>query len=208
VEFVANFSLNFADRQHPTDQLTKLLFYGYATLLWKTLRCPPENMENSAAFDSFFTWISRLARKSDVLGQEENAVIDQMMKIKTMVFPTSNFNRQQNHSRSDSSRFMITLRHGYMGMTNILKYFGIDPFLQTRQVGDRFACPSKQNELHGLLRAIQKNYHLESKRTRGYIKQLVGYLSSACGLMQSDIHRAKRDFLNRMFNNLHMLFIK
>jgi hypothetical protein len=36
VEFVGNFSLKFAGRRHQPDQIAKLLFYGYATLFWKT----------------------------------------------------------------------------------------------------------------------------------------------------------------------------
>ena len=52
VEFVANFSLKFAARCHQPDQIANLLFHGYAALFWKTLRCPPQNLENSAVFDT------------------------------------------------------------------------------------------------------------------------------------------------------------
>jgi hypothetical protein len=205
VEFMGNYSLKFADRHHPPDQLTKLLFYGYSVLFWKTLRCPPENMENSAVFDNFFNWLSRLARKSDFLGNEENTSIDQMIKVKTMVFPTRNCNCPQNRGQPNISRFIVSLRHGCLGIATTLNYFGIDQFLETRQIVDRFPCPSLHKELHSLLHTIQSNYNLESKRTRGYIKQFIGGLRSAYELMQTDFIRTERKFLNRMFNNIQLL---
>ena len=83
VEFMGNYTLKFADRCHPLDQLTKLLFYGYSALFWKTLRCPPENLENSAAFDNFFRWMCRLIGKSDFLGPEETTSLNRMIKMKS-----------------------------------------------------------------------------------------------------------------------------
>ncbi|MGD8762920.1 MAG: hypothetical protein PVG87_11480, partial [Desulfobacteraceae bacterium] len=204
VEFMGNFSLKFADSHHPPDQLMKLLFYGYSALFWKTLRCPPENLENSAAFDHFFTWLYRLIRKSDFLGSEEATSINRMIMMKTMAFPAGNFSRPQIRSKPDISRFIVTLRHGCIGIATILKYFGIDQFLETRQIGDRFACPSVQNEVHGLLHIIQTKYHLETKQTREYIKLFIGHLRSAYALMQTDFHQAEKNFLNRIFNDLQI----
>jgi hypothetical protein len=205
VEFVGNFSLKFADRHHPPDQLEKLLFYGYSALFWKNLRCPPENLENSAAFGNFFAWICRLVRKNDFSGNEESAAINRMIKMKTLIFPARNFSCPQIRSKPDISRFIVTLRHGCIGIATILKYFGIDQFLETRQSGDRFACPSVQKELHSLLHTIQKKYHSESKQTRGYIKQFIGRLRSAYARMQHDSHRSESAFLNRTLNSLNQL---
>ena len=202
VEFVGNFSLKFADRHHPPDQLTKLLFYGYSALFWKTLRCPPENLENSAAFDYFFKWICRLVRKSDFLGNEESTSIDRMIEMKTITFPARNLRRPQIYGKPDISRFIVTLRHGCIGITTILKYFGIDQFLETRQIGERFACPCVQSEVHGLLHIIQTKYHLESKQTRESIKLFVGCLRSAYAFMQPDFHQVEKNFLNRIFAKL------
>ena len=93
VEFLANYSLKFADRHHPPQKLTKLLFYGYSALFWKNFTNPPENPANDAAFDPFFNWIKRLARKSEFLGAEENNIVDQMINLKTRLFPSRNANR-------------------------------------------------------------------------------------------------------------------
>ena len=90
VEFLGNYSLKFADRHHPPQKLTKLLFYGYAALFWKNFRNSSKNLENGSAFDLFFKWLKRLARKSEFLGAEENNIIDQMINLKTMVFPSRN----------------------------------------------------------------------------------------------------------------------
>ena len=204
VEFVANFSLKFADRHHSPDQLTKLLFYGYSVLFWKALRCPPVNLINSAAFDNFFAWICRLMRQTEFLDNEEAVCIKRMKKMKTMLFPARNFNRPQIQGNPDITRFMVTLRHGYIGITAILKYFGIDQFLETRQSGNRFACPSVQNEVQGLLQLIQTKYHLESKQTQKNIKLFISCLRSAYSRVQSEFHLTEKHFLNHKFNNLQI----
>ena len=208
VEFLGNFSLKFADRHHPPDQLRILLFYGYSALFWKTLRCPPENLENSAAFDNFFNWLCRLVRKSDFLGNEHTTAINRMIEMKTLIFPARNFSRPQIRGKPDISRFIVTLRHGCIGIATILKYLGIDQFLETRQIGDRFGCPSVQNEVHGLLHIIQTKYHTESRQTREYIKLFINHLRSACALVQPDFHQTDKQFLNRIFNNLQILLGK
>ena len=208
VEFVGNFSLKFADKHHPPDQLTKLLFYGYSALFWKTLRCPPGNLENSAAFDIFLAWICRLMRKTDFLGSEEATSINRMIKMKAMTFPAKNISRPQIRGTPDISHFMVTLRHGLIGIKTILKYFAIDQFLETRQIGNRFACPSVQNEVQGLLHLIQTKYHLESKQTQKNIKLFIGCLRSAYSRVQSEFHQTQENFFYRKFNNLQILLNK
>jgi hypothetical protein len=125
-----------------------------------------------------------------------------------MTFPARNICRPQIRGKPDISRFMVTLRHGFIGITTILKYLGIDQFLETRRIGNRFACPSVQNEVHSLLHLIQTKYHLESKQTRAYIKLFISCLRSAYALMQSDYHQTEKNFLNRKFNNLQILLNK
>jgi len=208
VEFVGNYALKFANNRYPPNQLAKLLYYGFSAMLWKNLRCPPEGMENCAVFDNFFKWINMLARKSDFLGREEMKSIDQMIEMKTTAFPTRNFAHLKNHSREDASHFVVTLRHGYLGIAAVLKYFGMDQFSETRLARDGFPGRSMLNELHGLLHAIQTSYHSESIRTQEYIKQFLCRLESICDLMPSDLHPTANKFLRRRFNNLQILFTK
>jgi hypothetical protein len=205
VEFVGNFSLKFADRHHPPDQIAKLLFYGCSALFWKTLRCPPENFENSTAFDFFFNWISMLVRRNDFLGNEQGSSVDHMRKMTAMIFPAKNSGSPQIHCRPDVSRFMVTLRHGCIGTESILKYFGVDQFLENRQIGSWFASPAIQNELQGLLHIIQTKYHSESKQTREYIKLFTGRLRSVYALMQLDSPETGKNHLDRIFNKLQLL---
>ena len=206
VEFVGNYALKFANSRYPPDQLAKLLFYGFSAMLWKNLRYPPEGMENCAVFDNFLNWINMLARKGDFLGREEMKSIDQMIIMKTTAFPTRNFARLKNRSRNDTSHFVVTLRHGYPGISAVLKYFGMDQFSETRLTGERLPGTSMLNELHGLLQAIQTSYRSESKPTKEYIKQFICRLRSICDLMQSDLHPTANKFLRRRFNNLQILF--
>ena len=198
VEFMGNYTLKFADRHHPLDRLTKLMFYGYSAQFWKTLRCPPEKLESSAAFDNFLTWICRLMRKSDFLGTEGSTSISRMIKMKSMIFPARNCSCQQISGRLDISPFIVTLRHGSMGIVTILKYFGVDQFLETRQIGDRFACQSVQEEVHSLLQIIQAKYHIESMQTKRYIKLFTEHLKSAYALTHPDFHQTEKNFLNRI----------
>jgi hypothetical protein len=204
VEFVGNFSLKFAERHHPPDKLTKLLFYGYSVLFWKNLRCPPENLENGASFDNFVRWLCNLRSKKNFLGKEELRAIKCMIKMKTMAFPGKNFNRPQIRGKPDISPFIVTLRHGYIGIATILRYFGIDQFLDSRQMGKRFACPSVQNEVHRLLHIIQTKFHLESKQTRENTKLFIDCLRSAYSQMQTSFHPTMNKFLNIKFNNLQI----
>jgi len=205
VEFVGNFSLKFADRHHPPGQVAKLLFYGYSALFWKTLRCPPENMANSAVFDTFFNWTSMLARKSQFLEIEEQTALNHMRRMIATTFPARTSGSQKIACESDLSRFMVALRHGCIGVASILRYFGVDEFLKTRQIGSRFACPSIQCEVRGLLQLIQTNYHLEAKETREHIKLFIGCLRTAYALIQSDLPETAKLFLDRIFYNLKIL---
>lgn len=205
VEFVGNYSLKFADRHHPPEQVAKLLFYGYSALFWKTLRCPPENLANSAVFDTFFNWVAMLARKSDSLGNEERAAFNHMSRVIAMIFPARTPGSSEIPCESDISRFMVTLRHGCLGVASVLKYFGVDQFLETRQTGSRFACPSVQREVWQLLHAIQSNHHLESRQTREYIRLFIGCLRSAYEMIQLDLPETARMFLERIFYNLKIM---
>jgi hypothetical protein len=206
VEFVGNYSLKFADEHHPKQNLTQLLFFGYAALFWKNLRHPPEMLENSGIFISFFNWIKRLARENEFLGAEANETIKHMIKLKTLLFPTGNFNGRPKREQPRFSHFLITLRHGEMGVAMALKYFGIDHFLNTRHGRDRFMSPSIQNETLCLLRTIQTHYKSESKRTQMYIRQFTGHLKSAYMLMQPSFQRTQTQFWNQIFSNMDTLF--
>jgi hypothetical protein len=208
VEFVGNFSLKFAAKCHQTDQITKLLFHGYAALFWKTLRCPPQNLENSAAFDNFFNWISRLGHKNEYLGKAELSLIDRMKNLRKTAFPTITVHPSGKPGRTDGSRFLVTLRHGYLGMATVLRYFGIDQLMGAKPIGTRFQCPSLQNDLHGLLHAVQTNSHLESIRTRETLQQFIDCLCSASKSMQPYLQPTAWAFLNRKLNNIQILLAK
>ena len=207
-EFMANFALKFSDRHHSPDQIEKLLFYGYSALYWKNLRRPPADLANCAVFDHFLNWIRGLARRSKYLGSEEVRSVIRMKKMKSVVFPGKNINQPQTSSWDDSSRFRVTLRHGTIGAVTIFKYFGIDQFLGTRQKQGNSPFQSRQNQLQRLLYKIQINYHLESIKTQGYIKQFIDRLKSAYEISQPASSRPEKRFLYRMINNLQLSFNK
>lgn len=202
IEFIANFAFKFADRRYRKDQISKLLFYGYAALFWKTLRWPPQNLENTAVFDHFFTWISRFAHQNEWLGKAEHSLFDQMIKMKTYAFPAINTKSYRKSQQPDSSRFLVTLRHGSLGAVATLRYFGIDQFLKTRRSGNRFTCLFFQKELLCLLFQIRRHYHAESKRTRANIKHFINQMKAACDIVQPDFNRTQQQFVTRLFNQM------
>ena len=202
VEFMGNFSLKFADKRYPAHQIAKLLFYGYAALFWKTLRCPPVNMENSLAFDHFFIWLERFANKNDFLGQQEKSLIDQMIRMKKWVFPTLNTQSYRNRQKPDSARFLVTLRHGHTGIAATLRYFGIDQFLKSRRTGKRFTCLSFQKALHCLLYQIRTHFNSESKPTQENIKHFISWIKLACDSEQPDFNRTQKQFVDRLLNHM------
>ena len=202
VEFIANFSFKFADRHHPRDQLSKLLFYGYAALFWKALRCPPENLENSAVFDHFFTWVNRFARQKDLLGKAEHALVDQMIRMKTAAFPATNTKSYRNSRQPESSLFLVTLRHGTLGTAAALRHFGIDPFFKTRRNGSRFTCLSFQKELLCVLYQIRTRYRSESKRTQENIKDFIKWMKAACDDAPPDFNRTQQQFVDRLLDHM------
>lgn len=202
IEFIANFSFKFADRRHPRKQLSKLLFYGYAALFWKTFRCPPVNCENSAVFDHFFTWISRFVRQNKFLGKAEHSLVDQMSQMKADAFPAINTKSYRNSQQTDSSCFLVTLRHGTLGTMATLRHFGIDQFLKTRRNGNRFTCLSFQKELLCLLYQIRTNYHSESDRTRENIKHFINWMKAACDSPPPDFNRTQQQFVDRLLNQM------
>jgi hypothetical protein len=205
VEFMGNYSLKFAASCHPPHRIAKLLFHAYAGLFWKTLRCPPRNLENSAVFDIYLSWLTRLAGKSEYLGDAEHRAINCMKTMKKLAFPATAANQFGKIDSADSSRFMVTLRHGCFGKAAVLKYFGIDQFLKTKQHAGRFQSSSFRNDLHGLLQTIQTGYHLESSQTRGYLQRFMDCLRSSFELSESDRSQTDRNFLIKRLNHIQIL---
>ena len=208
VEFMGNYCLKFATSCHPPNQIAKLLFHAYACLFWKTLRCPPRNLENSAVFDIYLSWLIRLADRSEYLGDAEDRSINCMKTMKKLAFPATAATQFAKINRADSSRFMVTLRHGCFGIAAALKYFGIDQFLKTKQRVGRFQSSSFRNDLHGLLHTIQTGYHLESSQTREYLQRFMDCLRSSVELSEPDCGRTDRNFLIKRLNNIQILLSK
>ncbi len=208
VEFVGNYAYKFAAKSHRPDQIAKLLFYAYACLFWKTLRCPPRNLESSAVFDIFLNWLKRLAAKSDNLGDAAHRSIKGMQTVKKLVFPAAAGNQPGKLDTANSSRFLVTLRHGCPGIAAVLKYFGIDQFLKTGQRASRFQCRSFDSALQEFLYTIQTGYHLESRQTRDYIQRFMACLQSSLELAETDCIRTDRKFLMKKLNNIQVLLNK
>jgi hypothetical protein len=206
VEFVANFSLKFPDHRYPPDQLAKLLFYGYSAMFWKTLRCPPQGMENSAVFENFLNWIKILGRHANFIDSDVKETIGEMQKISALVFPGKT-RIQPGCSRTDKGvLFLVTLRHGCLGIKSVLKYLGIDPLLKNRLSSSSFPNAPMLNALQCLLHAIKTNYCLESIRTQQNIRKFTSHLESAYAVMQCSFNQVENELLKRRFQVIQKMF--
>jgi hypothetical protein len=146
--------------------------------------------------------LSRFARQNDLLGKAEHALVDQMIKMKTVVFPAINTKSCRNSRQPDSARLLITLRHGTLGTAATLRHFGIDHFLKTRRTGKRFTCQSFQKELFCLLYQIRTHYYSESKRTRENIKHFINWMKAACDDAPPDFNRTQQQFVDRLLDHM------
>lgn len=57
IEFLANFTIRFAERRFPRAQVVCLVTAGYVALFCRNLITPPRKIENPHAFDHFLSWV-------------------------------------------------------------------------------------------------------------------------------------------------------
>ncbi len=53
IEFLANFTIRFADERYSQEQVVKLVVAGYTALFWKNLNTPPRGFEDIRIFENF-----------------------------------------------------------------------------------------------------------------------------------------------------------
>jgi hypothetical protein len=178
IHFTANFTLKFAAETHPKDVLTELLISGYEAMFWKTLRCPPDGLEDIAVFKNFLNWINFFRPRQDAIDGIGKITAAKMEAMQTRIFPSISNQLPQREASLQEGCFLLTLRHGSRGIQTLLKYFDPGPPLTRPPIGMQPHNQIKLQTLQSLFRSIKYGFHAESPRTQQSIREFLVHLKS------------------------------
>jgi len=177
IEFLANFTIRYADNKHSRKQVICMVTRGYMALFWKNLNQPPRGFEDIRIFEHFLAWLKHsgcLAKTSD---QNLAAAIEDMEAFKELIFPPKSDLLNGNPASPDMSRFVVALRHGCKGIDCAVRYFWLTPYSPHWPRGPGARWGIIVFALKSLFDLITSQYDRESKRTRYYIREFLFQLN-------------------------------
>jgi hypothetical protein len=89
------------------------------------------------------------------------------------VFPVFNVFGLARDSHEDTSRFLITLRHGHQGIKAVIRYLGIGGALLKDMTDGCITYKAVPKALIVLFREIKKRYPIESPKTKEFIQEFL-----------------------------------
>jgi len=170
IEFIGNYTAKFMDRMQPKAQLQEALFFGYAAMFWRNLRKPPAGGEELKTFMHFFHWANRFQKRFLRDHLEASAEINRMEREKVNAFPDWNAFGLAPARCDDNSTFVVAIRHGRLGIDDLVKIFGIGSALLKNMTDGLLPYLFVPKALSGLFRKIQNNFYMESRRTQSFIR--------------------------------------
>jgi len=179
IEFMGNYTAKFMDRIHPKAQVYEALFYGYAAMFWRNLRNPPSGSEDLKTFLHFFHWANRFQKRFLHHHPEAFEEIKKMEKEKLKAFPDWNAFGLAPARCDDISTFVVALRHGRLGIDDLIKIFGIGGALLKNMTDGLLPYLFVPRALSGLFRKIQNNFYIESRRTQSFIRAFLEELEDS-----------------------------
>jgi hypothetical protein len=179
IEFTANYSVKFADATYPKEKIRDFVVNGYEALFWRNLKSPPEGYENILIFEHFLNWMKYTGSGSISLDMAEPTAIERMKAMMLHVFPSDNVFRSRADNGQDASRFQIALRHGRLGINATANHFWIGPLLNGGNGDEELEYKQPLIVLGSLFRLIERDFCLESERTRYYIEDFLYQLETA-----------------------------
>lgn len=199
VEFIANFTFKYHDRQIDTLNIRDALFYGYVSQFYKNLRSPPEGYENENIFENFFRWAVMFQKRFAPQNEEMKDSVEKMVSIKEKIFPTTNaFGLTRKVPVHMVDNFSVALRHGQTGVETVLKYFGLGGIILKNVTDGRLPYKSVPAVLNIFLRVIRKNYHLETQKTRYFIMWFLKRLHNSYDFKQNGLISTEKEMLERL----------
>ena len=188
IEYLGNFSLKYISKVQNKNQMIDVLFYGYSAMFWKNLRNPPNDFEHIGIYEYFLYWIKNFQKRFESTHPEFAKTVAIMEENKDKVFPSTNaFGLMQfQHVRSD--RFLIALRHGFLGIDTAIEYFSVRPPLFINKTCGQLPISGVPASLNLLFQEIRKKYSSETLRTKENI--------------QAFLFRLKTNFSLKLFNRI------
>jgi len=178
IEFLANFTIRFADETHSREKIICLVTAGYSALFWKNLNTPPRGFEDIRVFEHFLAWLKHSGCRVKTPGHNPDAAIEDMEALREMIFPPESdlFNRKS--ASPDISRFVVALRHGCKGIDCAVRYFWLTPASPHWPRGPGARWGIIVFALKSLFDLLPCRYAIESKRTRYYVREFLFQLNN------------------------------
>ena len=174
IEFLANFTIRFADEKYPREQVIRLVSAGYKALFWRNLNIPPRGSEDIRIFQHFLAWLKHSGCRAETANHDLEATIQDMEAMNEVIFPPESDLIHGKQEYPDISRFIVALRHGCKGIDCASRYFWLIP------EGNRWPRGQGSTQwgiilfsLKSLFDLIARRYVAESKRTQYYIREFL-----------------------------------
>jgi len=178
IEFMANYTIRFADEEHPRQKVVCLVTAAYSAHYWRNLLIPPRGYEDVRLFEHFLSWLKHSGCRTRGSGHDLDKTIADMEHWKGYIFPAKSDLMHGYESTPDLSRFLISLRHGCKGIDCAVRYFWLTPESPhwLRRLEDQWGVILFT--LKSLFNLIDCHYQTESKRTRYYIREFLFQLKN------------------------------
>ena len=196
IEFLANFTIRYANERYSREQVTKLVVAGYTALFWKNLNTPPRGFEDIRIFEHFLTWLKHASCLTKISNQGIDATIQEMGSRKAAIFPSGSGLLRKKKKSPDISGFIVALRHGCIGIDCAARYFWLTPVNIQWPRGWNIRWSIIVFSLKALFELITCQYGEESKRTQYYIREFLFQLNNSYAY--SDLHSTTLDKQNRV----------
>ena len=178
VEFLANFTIRFANPAHPRDRVVRLVSAGYIAMFWKTLKTPPRGFEDVRVFEHFLNWLKYSGFQEEENVEDVEPFIHAMEDRRAYIFPSASDLYHIGDDAPDSSRFQVALRHGCLGIACSVRYFWFPLMLPHDPKGRGVAPATLLFALKGLFDLLISRSEKETRRTRYFVREFLFQLKN------------------------------
>lgn len=173
INYFGNYSLKFISNNQMRRSVSDMLFYGYLSMFWKNLRCPPEGFEEYLIFKNFLTLIQSFPGNMCFLNKCKSHQIKKMKNAVRDIFPIpSAFGVYAPH-KIDFEKLFLVLRHGPAGIEIALDHFCVNKHLRKETTNGGIPHIMLPKAIWGFLKLVKKKYGNETLRTKAFIRKFI-----------------------------------
>jgi len=216
IEFLANYTIRFADAIYPREAVVCLVMAAYRAHFWKNLRVPPRGFEDVRIFEHFLNWQKHSGCRTRTSGHDLEATIAEMETWEDIIFPAESDLLQGTAPVPDLSRFVVALRHGCKGIDCAVRYFWVTPSGKGWPQGASARWERIIFALKSLFDLFTTAYLQESRRSRYYIREFlfqlqntyshsVVYNTTLSKQNRADLHRLRSKVRDLILHLQHTL---